>query len=184
MASVTKGIKGLLITKWPLKNQEIDPSTIQSFENIQTLITRIRNIRATYRITPKAPLEAIIYTSEPSLFEENRLTIEKMASLAFATTKDEPTQTPGSIRIIEGSFTLLLNLTSLVDFSAEQDRLIKELAETNRFLTGLSARLDNPQFRDNAPAQVIEAQEKTCREMQEKITALESALEEVKIALA
>jgi valyl-tRNA synthetase len=91
-----------------------------------------------------------------------------MASLAFATTKDEPTQTPGSIRLIEGSFTLLLNLTSLVDFSAEQDRLIKELAETNRFLTGLSARLDNPQFRNNAPAQVIEAQENTRMEMQEK----------------
>jgi valyl-tRNA synthetase len=173
----------LLVTRWPQSTGEISP--VQSeFEQLQTLITRIRNIRATYRIAPKAPLEGTLYTATPALFESNRLLIEKMASLVFTTSQEETTQTPGSISIIEGGFTVSLQLASHVDFQAEENRLIKELSETERFLSGLSARLDNPKFRDNAPASVIEAQEKTRQEMQEKIIALNTALEEVKIALA
>ena len=174
----------LLVTKWPKKILEEDPSTIRAFENIQTLITRVRNIRATYRIGHKTPLEALLLTSDPNLFETNRTLIEKIASINFVVTTKEPAQTSGTIRLVEADFALYLNLENIVDFGAEQDRLIKELSVAQKFLDNLSARLDNQSFRDNAPASVIEAQEKTRSGTTEKITSLTAALEEIKTILS
>ena len=174
----------LLVTKWPKKILEKDSSTIRAFENIQILITRVRNIRATYRIGHKTSLKATLLTTNPDLFETNRTLIEKMTSINFVITTKEPAQAPGTIRLVEADFALYLNLENIVDFSAEQDRLIKELAVAQKFLDNLSARLDNQSFRDNAPSSVIEAQEKTRAEITEKITSLTAALEEIKIILS
>ena len=174
----------LLVTKWPKKILEKDSSTIRAFENIQILITRVRNIRATYRIGHKTSLKATLLTTNPDLFETNRTLIEKMTSINFVITTKEPVQAPGTIRLVEADFALYLNLENIVDFSAEQDRLIKELAVAQKFLDNLSARLDNQSFRDNAPSSVIEAQEKTRAEITEKITSLTAALEEIKIILS
>jgi valyl-tRNA synthetase len=119
----------LLVTKWPHKNAEKDFAVIHAFESIQTLITRVRNIRATYRIGHKAPLEATLFTANPELFEDNRLLIEKMSSLDLTLATEEPGEIARAIRLVEADFTLYLNLKDIIDFSAEQDRLIKELAE-------------------------------------------------------
>jgi valyl-tRNA synthetase len=172
----------LLITKWPTLSQEKRGEI--DFTPLQNLITRMRNIRATYRIGYKTTLEATLFTSHPEIFEDNRTLIEKIASINFSVTKTEPSQVPGTIRLVETDFTLYLNLKDIVDFNAEQDRLIKEIAEAQKFLASLSSRLDNPNFRDNAPASVIEIQEKTRGEIIEKITALAEALEEVKTVLS
>ena len=172
----------LLVTKWPTVPQEKREDS--NFAPLQNLITRIRNIRATYRIGYKTALEATLFTPHPEIFEANRTLIEKIASLSFSVTNTEPAQAPGTIRLIETDFTLYLNLKDIVDFNAEQDRLIKEIAEAQKFLASLSSRLDNPNFRDNAPASVIEVQEKTRSEIIEKITALTQALEEIKTILS
>ncbi len=172
----------LLITKWPTLSQEKREKI--DFTSLQNLITRMRNIRATYRIGYKTTLEATLFTSSPEVFEDNRTLIEKIASINFSVTKTEPSQATGTIRLVETDFTLYLNLRDIVDFNAEQDRLIKEIAEAQKFLASLSSRLDNPNFRDNAPSSVIEVQEKTRSEILEKITALTQALEEVKTILS
>ena len=174
----------LLVTKWPVGRIDSDFEVIRTFESIQTLITRVRNIRATYRIGYKVPLQATIFTSNPHLFEGNRMLIEKLASMSFSVTNTESSRTPGTIRLVETDFTLYLNMNDIINFAAEQDRLIKEIAEADKFLRSLSSRLDNPHFRDNAPASVIETQEKTRGEIIEKIAALTVALEEVKTLLS
>ena len=51
--------------------------------------------------------------------------------------------------------TILLPLKGVVDFSAERERLQKELAGLDKNLAGYAAKLSNPNFVERAPAKVV-----------------------------
>jgi valyl-tRNA synthetase len=169
----------LLVTKWPVALTSVDSASIEAFTQLQTLITRVRNIRATYRIAPKQVLDGVLVTENVSLFTNNQTLITALSSLNLTIATNEPQSRSGSTRITEGQFSLWLNLKDIVDFVAEQNRLIKEIAETERFAKSLSLRLNDQNFRAKAPAHIIDAQETTLRELNEKIRSLNVTLEEI-----
>lgn len=167
----------LLVTPWP-HTQEGQGTLGTSFENIRTLITRVRNIRATYRIAPKLPLEAVLLTDDVTLYQDNLPLITAMTSLTLTLTNTPP-EAHGYLRIIEGQFSLFINLTDVVDFNAEQLRLQNEITEATKHFTSLDERLRDPRFVSKAPANIIQAQSATRDELAQKITTLSATLEEI-----
>ncbi len=88
------------------------------------------------------------------------------------------TETPkgaAAIAVDGGSFALPLE--GLIDAASEKARLDKTVGKLDKELNGLTGRLKNPKFRENASAEVIEETEETARQKAEELTRLTSALD-------
>jgi valyl-tRNA synthetase len=73
--------------------------------------------------------------------------------------------------------TVALPLADLVDLEAEVARLRKELANAEKMVSGTAARLANPGFTDNAPANVVEGARKQLAEWEGKKSQIEQRLQ-------
>ena len=67
---------------------------------------------------------------------------------------------------------VVLPLGSLVDRAEERARLDKEIAEAEQSLQRLQAKLDNPGFRDKAPADVVAREAERHRETLARLAGL------------
>jgi valyl-tRNA synthetase len=67
-------------------------------------------------------------------------------------------------------------LEGLIDLDEERKRLSKQLAEKQKQLAGIQAKLTNDNFRKNAPAEVVQAQIEQQAELQRQIELLEENL--------
>ena len=65
--------------------------------------------------------------------------------------------------------TLLLPLKGVVDFSAERERLNKELANLNKNIEGYARKLSNASFVERAPAQVVEEEKRRQQEEEDRL---------------
>ena len=70
-------------------------------------------------------------------------------------------------------------MKGVVDFSAERERLQKELASLEKNLAGYAAKLSNPNFVERAPAKVVEEEKKRQAEALENKAKVEEALERI-----
>ena len=71
---------------------------------------------------------------------------------------------------------ILLPLKGVVDFTAERERLQKELAQLETNLAGYAAKLSNASFVERAPAKVVEEEKKRQAEALEHKAKVEAAL--------
>jgi len=58
-------------------------------------------------------------------------------------------------RVVSGSLQALISLEGLVDVAAERKRLDREIAELETMRAKATAKLDNPQFVEKAPPEII-----------------------------
>ena len=72
--------------------------------------------------------------------------------------------------------TLLLPLKGVVDFSAERERLNKELANLNKNIEGYARKLSNASFVERAPTQVVEEEKRRQAEALANKAKIEEAL--------
>lgn len=174
----------LLVTHWPDKIAlTSDKENILLFDHAQTIITRIRNIRATYRIAPRELITVTLVAPDAALYESLVPTLNALGKITLALSAALPEETTGTLRLIENRFTLVVNLTHLINFEQEKLRLEKEISEAKTHFKSLSERLSDPNFTGKAPANIIEAQTKTRDELAQKVTTLEATLTEIASAL-
>ena len=74
---------------------------------------------------------------------------------------------------------ILLPLKGVVDFSAERERLNKELEMLNKNLEGYARKLNNPSFVERAPAAVVEEEKLRQAEALENKAKVEEALQRI-----
>jgi valyl-tRNA synthetase len=73
--------------------------------------------------------------------------------------------------------TLYLDLSSSIDVEAEKARLTKELEKLDKLVAVGEGKLNNPNFVDSAPAQVVEGARKQLGETTEKRDEIKRILE-------
>jgi len=75
---------------------------------------------------------------------------------------------------------VFLPLGGVIDVDAERRRLDREITETETFLTGLGARLQDQAFLDRAPADVVEKEREKLAASQDKLARLKALKEQLK----
>ncbi len=170
--------EALIIASWP-KAGEIDARAEADFERVQEIIRAIRNARSEYNVPPGRRIGAVINAGEHlPLIEREQAVIASLASLDLVhlnlgRTLEIPAQ---SVQLVAGGVTVALPLADLVDLDAEIVRLRKELANAEKMVSSTSARLTNPGFTDNAPANVIDGARKQLAEWENKKAQIEERL--------
>ncbi len=155
-----QGEKMLMMEKWVKPEKKLEIKKAQElFEEIKEVISKVRNLRANYRIDPAKIVQAY------SIKIKEQKIIEKLARIEII----EKLASTKSIQIITKNVELSLDIANLIDIAKEKKRTKKEIEQLNQLIVKIKNLLANKKFKDSAPEKVILQNQKKLKEYQEKI---------------
>ena len=161
----------LIVATWPKENQE-NISLVKDFSLCMQTVSEVRNIRSAKNLSPKEQLELKTLSNlEDIKFKE---VIAKLSGLKSINTVTERPENANSF-IVNGS-EFFIPLEELVNPEEELKKLQAELEYTEGFLNSVAKKLSNERFVNNAPAQVVESENKKKADAESKIETLKNQI--------
>jgi len=167
----------LIKAAWPHSQRGFcDPPRLQRVLGTYELIRLGRNLRSEFNIAPAArarfALKPVDHVMSEFLCAE-RATLQKFLGAAEVEI-DAAFTPPHPLPCHAGSCaSIYLFLDGALDARAEQARIAKQLAELDKYLAGLRAKLANEKFIQHAAPEVIEQERAKCAEAEAKRARLE-----------
>lgn len=172
--------ESIMISSWPVFDEKLDFSeTENEFEKVMTAIRAIRNRRAEMNVPPSKKAKLFIATASPETFKAGAVFMQRLAYASEINIASE-FDLKGTVKVITADAVVSMPLSDLIDFDAEIARLNKELDAARKDEEFFSSKLNNKNFVDKAPAQVVENQRASLLKVQEKIKMLCNSIEEMK----
>jgi valyl-tRNA synthetase len=175
--------ESVMIAPWPaLPAEWRDASMEQRIGRMQDLIRAVREMRNRYMLDSKTSLDVYVRCSEAVAgdVQQLRAFITLLAGVGQLEAGPALARPPQSASHIHAEFEAYVPLAGLIDVAAEVKRLEKQIAEKRKHLQGTEAKLQNPNFRDKAPAEVVQQQREAVTELQNQIKVMEDNLRELK----
>ncbi len=170
----------LIHTSWP-KAEKIDTKTLEETDWAIELITAIRSLRAEMNLPAGAKLKVYLKDanekSQAALVACNK-TICTLARLEHISYGGDITN--DMVQAVFKEAVILLPLKGVVDFSAEKERLQKELDKLEKDLGTLSGRLNNEGFVAKAPPAVVASDRQKLADLEAAKQKILEALEKIK----
>ncbi len=168
---------------WPSVDESwIDEELESAMRHVFDVIVAIRNVRSEMKIPAGKSISCLIRVDRPRLlrhlrtYEENIRILGKIESLTIDQEVVKPV--PSASAVIRDA-EIFVPLEGVIDLDAERNRLQKELDHCTAQLERINRKLDNADFLQNAPAEVV-AKERAKRENFELIaTRLSANLEQL-----
>jgi valyl-tRNA synthetase len=168
----------LMVENWP---DVLPIHATRDFSMVQAIIVGIRATRAEHKIEPAKLITAFIKTGETyDWLEETAAIIRGLArieSLTISTELEKPVNS--LVGFVDRGVEVYIDLAGAVDIGKEKIRLEKEMATVAPYVAALKNKLSNQEFAQNAPAAVVEAEQKKLAEAEEKLKKLEQQLENI-----
>ncbi|HKV32170.1 MAG TPA: valine--tRNA ligase [Candidatus Dormibacteraeota bacterium] len=164
----------IMYAAWPLPDETIeDRGLIEEMAHLLEVVRAVRNVRqASEQKTRRQPAEV---TSARRLLTE-RVGRAYLATLARLELNGKlPEGTPQSV-VVVGDTTVRLGLPG--DGGAERERLRTELQKKLREIESIEAKLNNPDFTQNAPRAVVERERARLAQAREAADRLRGRLGE------
>ena len=146
------------------------------------LIAAVRNIRGEMNISPSVNLAAMVQTRDSNIktaFEQHRDIITNLAKLNAFSVNESTARPKSSATAVVGGATIFIPLEGIIDFSRETRRLEKEMNKLEKELAAVSKKLENENFLNKAPHDVVEQVQAKHSRLQEKQQKLASHLERI-----
>ncbi len=159
----------------------IDTECEQELEWAKEFINGIRKIRAEMDIAPGKPLNILIQnwsSQDQTHFSNNQHYIYSLAKLENIQWLKNETA-PESATALVGEMKILIPLAGLINKEAESARLEKEINKIEININKSMAKLDNPNFSNKAPREVVEKEQTRVSEMQKSLAQLKEQLNKI-----
>ncbi|MFG0315294.1 MAG: class I tRNA ligase family protein, partial [Phycisphaerales bacterium] len=160
---------------WPTPDDELrDEVAVEAYERVRSLVTAIREVRATNQVKPKRQIT--LHVNGPLADDIARWSplVETLAGVDTITA-DDPEGASSSF-MFEGEEYQLSNLADALDAGAERDRLEKELASIEKNMKGIQGRLSNPGYVDKAPEHLVQQTRDQLAQLEKDHAATKAAL--------
>jgi valyl-tRNA synthetase len=147
------------------------------------LISAVRNIRGEMNIPPSINLTASVQTGDSkikSVIERHREIIINLAKLSAFSINESAARPKSSATAVVGGATLFVPLEGIIDFDKETMRLEKEINKLLKELKAVSKKLENENFLNKAPREVVEQVRAKHSGLEEKQQKLQSNLERIR----
>lgn len=169
--------EALIVAKWPEYDEALSfPQEAKNLENVMALIRAIRTRRNEMNVPPSKKAHIYIDTAHPAPYEEAS---EFIAHLAYGSKVEIGTgfDVQGAVTAVTDDAKALLPMDDLVDKAAETARLNKELANAQKQLDTVKAKLANEKFTSKAPQNVIDGVKANGEKLEAKIKLILETLE-------
>ena len=175
----------MALQRYPQPNADcIDAELEADFELVMGTIRTLRNLRSEVEIKPGAKIAAILQSEsdrERQILANGRSYIETLAKIEpltlTAALDSELTQT---IAGVVGTVQVLIPLAGVIDVPAVRGKIEKRLAKVEADIKTLSGRLNNPNFADKAPADIVQGAKTSLAEAQKQAEILRDRLERLR----
>jgi valyl-tRNA synthetase len=175
--------ESVVIAPWPqLPKSWQDPAMEQRIARMQDLVRAVREGRNRYMIDPKKDLDVFVRCGEAVAEDFRALTafVRALAGVARLEVGPAVQKPPQSAGHVHADFEAYVSLRGLIDLAKETQRAEKQLAEKKKHILGARAKLENPNFRDRAPAEVVEQLRAQVADLENQIKALEENLRDLR----
>ena len=147
----------LITAQWPQPGAAVDGEAKAEVDWLIALVGNLRTAKNELGIAPGARLDAFL--PEPSgatrgIIERNPAVIERLARLNGI--RFEAAPAGAAMQIGAGDANITVPLEGVIDIAAEQARLTKALAVSQKEAKSLEGRLSNPAFVEKAKPEAIE----------------------------
>ena len=178
------GEQQIVSMDWP----EYDAALTEGCQSQQmnwfiSLISEIRSVRADMNVPAGAKIQLMIKDADEytqgfiNKFQDILKAMARLESVEFTDSAPK-----GSIQTIVEPVTLILPIADIIDLDAERARLKKRIGKLEDDINKISQKLDNKQFIENAPEELVEEQKALVAEKQAAREKLSSALEQLEAA--
>ncbi len=167
----------------------VDLEAERTMAAVQDFVRGIRNIRAEKRVDAGRWVEAYIVAGGleehgADILNDFQRLVPAMSQLArveplhiVETIADAPTE--GVVTSVLAFGSVVVPMAGLFDAAVERDRLTKQITEAEAEVARQQAKLENPQFRDRAPAPIVAKEQERLATAQGRLEGLRASLAEL-----
>ena len=156
--------------------RNFDKEILIQFEDTKKIIAEIRTIRKGKNIPMRDSLELLIKGKQHlSSFDT---VISRLGNLSTINTTTEDLDNTASFMVNTTEY--LIPLGDLINPEEELKKLEEELKYLNGFLNSVMKKMSNEKFVQNAPAKVVEMEQKKMDDAKDKIAIIEKQMEKLK----
>ena len=173
----------VMLARWPQPDpaqQDRDAETEMEF--VMGVVSALRRFRADHKIAHSTRPQAHAEVEDPSLAAILEAEVERVRALAgWGELAVESTNGGGGAhaRLVVPGAVIHIPLAGVLDLDAERDRLSREIATLKADADSVQARLDNRDFVNKAPEEVVEQQRERLAETKRSIRRLREALRDL-----
>ncbi len=171
----------LALAPWPKPVALVDAEVEAEIGWVIDLVTAVRSVRAEMNITMATEIPLVLVgVSAATEARAGRWSevIRRLARLSSISVGAGAPQ--GAVQLIVRGEVAALPLKGVIDFSAEQARLEKELARVAADIARVDAKLANADFIRRAPEEVVEAEREKREEAEARRAKITEALKRLK----
>ena len=182
--------ESIMIAPYPESDaRRTDDQADQEMRTLILMIRAIRDARVQLGIPSREPLEAAVDADglREAVQEESPAirTLARVEPLRILDNAEERPPSNQSMTLVvdrygsETPIVVMLPLASVVDISAERERLTRELQECEVSLERVQGLLANPDFSSKAPEEVVEREQERLGSLQERRERLREVLSQL-----
>ena len=168
--------EALIIATYPTQ-KEYDSAIITNFDFVADVISGIRTIRKDKNISFKDSVEIFVVNNEKATNEFD-VVIQKITNASKIKYVSD-TVDGASFRVKSNEYFVPVAIED-IDVEAEIIKLTEELKRSEGFLFGITKKLSNESFVNNAPEQVLELERKKEADTKAKIDTIKNSLASLK----
>jgi valyl-tRNA synthetase len=169
--------KTIMLQPWPRPHDDAThQEAIEDIRWLKELVLGVRRIRAEYDIEPRRPLPLLLQGGDGRDRQRQARLERFLSSLTRAESidwLDDDIQAPESATALIGELKLLIPLAGLIDKAAELKRLGRDMDKLRADLERSTAKLNNPNFVERAPGDVVEKERRRVEDMTSALAKLE-----------
>ena len=164
---------GMLMTaSWPTADHKKNKDASEAIEQLQEIVTFVRDVRARYDVSRKDELSVTVVGMKPARLEELTPLIVQLGGACKIASEGRPEV---STSAVIGKLSVHVDLAGLIDVDKERARLQKDLDETTKYVTSLEGRLSGS-FAKKAPKEIVDGEKEKLAAAKEKAAKLEEEL--------
>ena len=166
----------IIVASMPVSNS-FDEKVITAFERAEHIIIAIRNVRKDKNIPQKESIQMMVKAGELADCIFNPV-VAKMGNIEHIEIVNE--KPAGALTFTVGAQEYFIPVTHSIDVEVEIAKLEEELKYTRGFMASVTKKLSNERFMNNAPAAVVEKEQKKQADAEARIKVIEEQLKGLK----
>jgi len=183
-------VKGLLITApYPEYSEARRADDVEAeFTSLQDLIRQVRTLRSECTVPPEKKIKILVRFESDFPYRDAFIASEALiALLANVEHMDfeaigsagQSSKPRGSIGLVGKGFEVFVFIADAVDKAQLLAKFTKDLEKDLKFRSMLEAKLNNPNFVSNAPAELVAQERSKLEDVKERIKKLETYLQDL-----
>ncbi len=172
----------IMLQSFPRSNNDlVDVASSEEIDWLKEFIIGVRKIRSEMNIPPSKAVPALLQQCSPTdlqRLDTHRNALDKLAKLESITIINE-NETPEAALALVGEMKILIPLAGLINKEEELQRLNKDITKKEANIEKTRAKLNNPNFKDKAPEDVVLKVQEQLQEQEQELSELHSQKEKM-----